>query len=385
MINNVQTVPNVIGGPNANNVIIQSNAPKAGNENIVSKIPSATNIQKVVNMVNNPNININQVSDDRGVNPIYKTMNLQESKLSMNNLNNNNNINYKKDIANNTVNIIDLRKGMENNSNTINPRYNIKTINNTLNDLRIKNNIELRNTRLSKSPVNDYRSVNKSPVPSSRGFHKVRIMKKSPDRNRGNFNSGMNYNYNYDYLTYNYQNKNKNIYPYPNNINNINAKSNNVFNKDKLVNSKNERKNSNSFVKVKKIDRIMNNKGNTNANSNEFNSNTYNIKSNYNGNYGKKYENDCMLLKKVNQQDKDSSFRRKLAVGMLIYSCVFLCMIVWIPIPESQNRYVDYILGFLTGTVVTTVINYFYGNSSKTEKQDASISDETETKNNDQS
>lgn len=99
----------------------------------------------------------------------------------------------------------------------------------------------------------------------------------------------------------------------------------------------------------------------------------------------KRYENDCMLLKKVNQQDKDSSFRRKLAVGMLIYSCVFLCMIVWIPIPESQNRYVDYILGFLTGTVVTTVINYFYGNSSKTEKQDASISDETETKNNDQS
>ena len=99
----------------------------------------------------------------------------------------------------------------------------------------------------------------------------------------------------------------------------------------------------------------------------------------------KRYENDCMLLKKVNQQDKDSSFRRKLAVGMLIYSCVFLCMIVWIPIPESQNRYVDYILGFLTGTVVTTVINYFYGTSSKTEKQDASISDETETKNIDQS
>ena len=92
-----------------------------------------------------------------------------------------------------------------------------------------------------------------------------------------------------------------------------------------------------------------------------------------------------MLVKKVYQQDKESSLRRKLAVGMLIYSCVFLCMIVWIPIPESQNRYVDYILGFLTGTVVTTVINYFYGNSSKTEKQDASISDETETKNNDQS
>lgn len=99
----------------------------------------------------------------------------------------------------------------------------------------------------------------------------------------------------------------------------------------------------------------------------------------------KKYEKDSMLLKKVNEQDKDSSFRRKLAVGMLIYSCVFLCMIVWVPIPEPQNRYVDYILGFLTGTVVTTVINYFYGTSSKTEKQDALISDKHETKNNDQS
>lgn len=97
-----------------------------------------------------------------------------------------------------------------------------------------------------------------------------------------------------------------------------------------------------------------------------------------------KYEADSMMLKKVNEQDKDSSFRRKLAVGMLIYSCVFLCMIVWVPIPEPQNRYVDYILGFLTGTVVTTVINYFYGNSSKTEKHDAMISNKNETKNNKQ-
>ena len=97
-----------------------------------------------------------------------------------------------------------------------------------------------------------------------------------------------------------------------------------------------------------------------------------------------KYEADSMMLKKVNEQDKDSSFRRKLAVGMLIYSCVFLCMIVWVPIPEPQNRYVDYILGFLTGTVVTTVINYFYGNSSKTEKHDAMLSNKNETKNNKQ-
>ena len=97
-----------------------------------------------------------------------------------------------------------------------------------------------------------------------------------------------------------------------------------------------------------------------------------------------KYEADSMMLKKVNEQDKDSSFRRKLAVGMLIYSCVFLCMIVWVPIPEPQNRYVDYILGFLTGTVVTTVINYFYGTSSKTEKHDAMISNKNETKNNKQ-
>lgn len=96
----------------------------------------------------------------------------------------------------------------------------------------------------------------------------------------------------------------------------------------------------------------------------------------------KKYETDSMMLKKVHEQDKDSSFRRKLAVGMLIYSCIFICMIIWIPIPEPQNRYVDYILGFLTGTVVTTVINYFYGNSSKTDKRDALISDKNAAKNN---
>jgi hypothetical protein len=115
----------------------------------------------------------------------------------------------------------------------------------------------------------------------------------------------MNYNYNYDYLTYNFENKNK-INPYPNIINNINDKNNIIFNNDKFVNGKNERKNSNSFVKVKKIDRRMYNEGNTspNANMNEFNSNTYNSKNKYNRNYGRKYENDFNDQNKI-KDNKD--------------------------------------------------------------------------------
>jgi len=311
IINNIQTAPKVVERPITNNVIVESKAPKEVITNIVSNIPNEASMQKVVTVANNPNININQVSDERQDNPIYKTMNLQESKINMNDLSPNN-INNKEDIGNNTVNIIDLRKGMENNLNTINPRYNIKTINNTLDDLKTKNKIELKNARLSKSPVNDYRSVIKTPTSSSssKGFHKVRIVKKSPERYRNN-NNGMNYNYDYDYLTYNYQNKNMNINPYPNNINNINSinninvKRNNAFTNGNFVNSKNERKNSNSFVKVKKVDRRINNKDNMNINNNfnEFSNNTYNIKSNYNRNYGKKYENDFNDQNKINDNN----------------------------------------------------------------------------------
>ena len=286
LVNNIQTAPKVVGRPNTNKVIIESNVPKSRNAYKDSYTPIVTNIKKVINVGNNPNININQVSDDRQVNPIYRTMNLTESKLNMNNLNDNNN-SYKEDIGNNTVNIIDLRKGFENKMIAINPRYNIKTINNTLNDLKIKNGIEMKNTRRSKSPVNEHRSISKSPIPSSKGFHKVRIVKKSPGRNRGNINFGMNYNSNYNYLTYNCQNKNSKINPYPN----INAIS---FNNDKK-----ERKNSNSFAKVKNVDRKIN----SNVNAKEFSSSNYNTKSNYNRNYENKYENDFNDQNKINDNN----------------------------------------------------------------------------------
>ena len=81
-----------------------------------------------------------------------------------------------------------------------------------------------------------------------------------------------------------------------------------------------------------------------------------------------RYDRDSVALKMAEEKDKNASFRRKLGASLLGFSCIFLCMIVWIPIPETQVRYVDYILGFLTGTIVTTVINYFYGgNATKAE------------------
>lgn len=82
-----------------------------------------------------------------------------------------------------------------------------------------------------------------------------------------------------------------------------------------------------------------------------------------------RYDRDSVALKMAEEKDKNALFRRRLGASLLGFSCIFLCMIVWIPIPESQVRYVDYILGFLTGTIVTTVINYFYGgNASKAEQ-----------------
>lgn len=59
-----------------------------------------------------------------------------------------------------------------------------------------------------------------------------------------------------------------------------------------------------------------------------------------------------------------------LAAWWSLFSCVYIIVISVITIPETSVRFVDTILGFLLGTVVATIIQFFLGSSIGSKTKD---------------
>jgi hypothetical protein len=63
-----------------------------------------------------------------------------------------------------------------------------------------------------------------------------------------------------------------------------------------------------------------------------------------------------------------------LAAFWSIFAVVYICAITFAPIPETSVRFADTILGFLLGTIVATILQFFFGSSkSSKDKTDAII------------
>ena len=68
----------------------------------------------------------------------------------------------------------------------------------------------------------------------------------------------------------------------------------------------------------------------------------------------------------LNQDDVFSKrFVYYFAIGWSVFAMLFLCGITFMEIPESSTRFADTIVGFLLGTIVSTIIGFFYGSSEK--------------------
>ena len=52
------------------------------------------------------------------------------------------------------------------------------------------------------------------------------------------------------------------------------------------------------------------------------------------------------------------------AAGWSIFTAVYLACITFITLPTSSQRYADTILGFLLGTLLAGIFNFFFGSSS---------------------
>ncbi len=62
-----------------------------------------------------------------------------------------------------------------------------------------------------------------------------------------------------------------------------------------------------------------------------------------------------------------------LATGLLLFTGVYVFWITFLTIPQANQRFADTILGFLLGTVVSTVVYFFFGTSRSSKIKDTTI------------
>lgn len=67
---------------------------------------------------------------------------------------------------------------------------------------------------------------------------------------------------------------------------------------------------------------------------------------------------------------KTSEFINKFAILWSVFSMAYIGAITFIPIPETNVRFADTVLGFLLGTGVSSIINFFYGSSKSAHNQE---------------
>ena len=81
-----------------------------------------------------------------------------------------------------------------------------------------------------------------------------------------------------------------------------------------------------------------------------------------------------MQIEALRQNDIFSKrFIYYLASGCLAFTAIFIMCVTFMEIPEKNIRFVDTTLGFLLGTLVSTIIYFFFGTSRGSQSKDETI------------
>ena len=56
-----------------------------------------------------------------------------------------------------------------------------------------------------------------------------------------------------------------------------------------------------------------------------------------------------------------------------MFTMVYILMITTMTIPAENQRFADTILGFMLGTLITTIINFFFGSSRSSQQKDSTM------------
>lgn len=67
-------------------------------------------------------------------------------------------------------------------------------------------------------------------------------------------------------------------------------------------------------------------------------------------------------------KEGNQRFMNILALLLIIFSMGYFGALLFVKVPEENIRFVDTIIGFLLGSVVSVVINYYFGASTTLEQ-----------------
>ena len=81
-----------------------------------------------------------------------------------------------------------------------------------------------------------------------------------------------------------------------------------------------------------------------------------------------------MQVAALQQSDEFSKrFIYYLATAWSLAAMIYIAFITFAPIPTANIRFADTILGFMLGTVIATILQFFYGSAQSNRAKDSSI------------
>lgn len=84
----------------------------------------------------------------------------------------------------------------------------------------------------------------------------------------------------------------------------------------------------------------------------------------------------AMQIEALRQQDIFSKrFIYWFAIGWSVFAGIYIFTISMIQVPKDSLRFVDTVLGFLLGTVVSTILNFFFGTSRSSKAKDDTLAE----------
>jgi hypothetical protein len=81
--------------------------------------------------------------------------------------------------------------------------------------------------------------------------------------------------------------------------------------------------------------------------------------------------------------DKEKRFLLYLATGILCFCALYFCLVTFVPIPTTGQKYADIILGALIGSAFTGILSFYFGSSKSSRdmgEQRAKLDEIKETK-----
>lgn len=82
-----------------------------------------------------------------------------------------------------------------------------------------------------------------------------------------------------------------------------------------------------------------------------------------------------MSVPNLKEQHVSSKYILILGCGSLLLFFIYIFAVTFMKVPQENKGYVDIIIGFLSGTIASTVINFYFGNSNTSKSKDKTITD----------